>query len=88
MLLQSHTGYIELLPALPRAWVTGAVSGLRAPNKFEISLRWQDGKLSQASITAHASKLFTLRYKDKTINWQAEEGKTYTFDGKLELNSP
>ncbi|MEM6428861.1 MAG: glycoside hydrolase family 95 protein [Deinococcota bacterium] len=88
MLLQSHTGYIELLPALPRAWSTGAISGLRAPNNFEISFRWQDGKLSQVSIIAHVSKLCTLRYKDKTINWQAEEGKTYTFDGKLELNSP
>lgn len=50
MLMQSHAGYIHLLPALPEDWKNGYIHGLKALGNFTVSIEWSDGKLDNASI--------------------------------------
>ncbi len=51
MLLQSHAGQIELLPALPEAWPTGHVHGIRARGNITVNMAWDKGKVTSYSLT-------------------------------------
>jgi len=73
MLLQSHAGQIELLPALPSAWTDGEVKGLRARGGYSVDIKWKDGALEYAVITPDHSGKYQVRYKDilKKVNFKA-----------------
>ena len=61
MLLQSQEGELALLPALPREWPAGAVTGLRARGGFEIDLEWNGGQLSRSTITSTLGSMCRIR---------------------------
>lgn len=56
MLLQSHEGFIRLLPALPTAWADGCVEGLRAVGDFTLSLEWEEHRLSRCTLHSGSGK--------------------------------
>jgi alpha-L-fucosidase 2 len=90
MLLQSHlrvpntaTQQIDLVPALPKAWPSGSVTGLCARGGFEVDMTWADGKLTKATIHSKLGNPCRVRVGDKSIDLKTEKGKAYTFDGEL-----
>lgn len=83
MLIQSHAGEIELLPALPSAWPSGHVKGLRARGGFEVDLTWKDGKLVSAVLRSALGEPCTVRYGEKTVKMKTRKNATYGFDGGL-----
>lgn len=75
MLVQSHAGEIYLLPALPKAWSSGKIKGLKARGGFIVDMEWKDGKILQAQIKSNLGGNCRIRTNQKIIvkNSQTEE---------------
>ncbi|MCC3160378.1 glycoside hydrolase N-terminal domain-containing protein [Hymenobacter sp. 15J16-1T3B] len=84
MLLQSHAGTLDLLPALPTAWPAGEVRGLRARGGFVVNVRWQAGKLTGVDIKSEAGRPCEVRYGEQKISLATKAGTTYKLNGALQ----
>jgi alpha-L-fucosidase 2 len=85
MLLQSEEGRIHLLPALPKAWESGSVKGLRARGGFEVCIDWKAGHLASASIKSISGELCRVNYGEKSIELTFKKGKSVNLDGELNV---
>jgi alpha-L-fucosidase 2 len=76
MLLQSHNGIIRLLPALPNAWADGEVKGLCARGGFVVNMKWEKGKISQATVYSKKGGQSELVYNSKRQKIKLKPGET------------
>jgi len=80
MLLQSHAGTIELLPALPAAWTDGRVTGLRARGGYTIGMDWSNSRLTSVTVTCASEGCFRLRGPGlEPVDRIGTAGSTYKF---------
>ena len=86
MLLQSHSDEVELLPALPKAWACGQISGLRARGGFEVAMQWQAGRLTNAQIKSLLGQPLRVRLGERTAEFALRRGQTLQLNGQLEGN--
>jgi alpha-L-fucosidase 2 len=85
MLVQSQAGEIELLPALPSAWPTGMIIGLRARGGYEVSESWSGGKLLSATVkNASGDGHCKICYGEKTVQLDLKKGETRALNAHLE----
>ena len=76
MLLQCVDGEIELLPALPRAWATGSIRGLRARGGFEVDIAWRNGALLSAELRGAPGGVAQVRYGAKLKAVRVARGRS------------
>ncbi len=76
MLLQSHLEILQLTPALPKTWKKGSVKGLRATNLFEVDLKWDNSRMTEAKIKSLAGKKCVVYFPN------IKDGKVVDVNGK------
>ncbi len=77
MLIQSHEGVIELLPALPKEWSKGAFKGVKARGGFELDFEWENGELTKVSVLSTAGKTCKIMLPEGLKEFETEKDKRY-----------
>ncbi len=83
MLLQSHTKFIDILPALPTALPNGNVKGICARGGFVLDIEWTYGELETVTVISKAGMPLSLRYKGKVKSIVTNKNGIYKFNGLL-----
>ncbi|WP_349681437.1 glycosyl hydrolase family 95 catalytic domain-containing protein, partial [Pedobacter sp. UBA5917] len=83
MIVQSHQGYLDILPALPSAIPNGEIKGLLARGGFELDLKWANGLLSSIIVKSKTGGNCKIHYKNNNISFETKAGETYKLDGDL-----
>ncbi len=85
MLIQSHAGYMELLPALPKDWKNGSVSGLMARGGFQVDMAWLDGELTELLILSKLGNVLELRFATSEASLATYAGQEITLEDVLRV---
>ena len=83
MLMQSHLGQIDLLPALPTAWQNGEIRGLVARGNYELAFSWKNGKLQTVDVLSRAGGKCVIGVKDGKLGFADGAENTYNETGCL-----
>ena len=85
MLVQSQSGFIDLLPALPNALPEGFIKGIKARGGFELDFSWRNKQLQALTVRSVAGGKLNLKYKDKNISMPTDRNGVYIFNDQLTL---
>jgi len=84
MLLQSHNGVLQILPALPSDWNSGSVKGLRARGGFKVDIAWGNGKLTELNVKSLQGKPCKIRYNEILVEPVITQGEMRILNAELE----
>jgi alpha-L-fucosidase 2 len=87
MLVQSHRDEIHLLPAMPEAWPTGHVTGLRTRGGLSVDIEWRDGQLVEAVIRSRLGQPCKVRYGERNVCLDIAAGEVVCLDRNLQVRS-
>lgn len=75
LLLQSHEGFLRILPTLPQNWATGSISGIKARGDIEVAIDWDQNKLTRLTLSSPVAKTVNVQYGDlkKELSLNADE---------------
>lgn len=79
MLMQSHEGYIHLLPAIPEEWKNGSFTGLTARGGFAVSAVWENGKVRKIKVVSSVGGKLKILVGESFIECDTEKGEILTF---------
>lgn len=77
MLLQSHMGFIHLLPSLPDVWHDGKLTGIRARGNFVVDMYWKDNNLTKAVVYSGSGTPCSIYYKGQKLEFDTKPGEKY-----------
>ncbi|MBQ3537289.1 MAG: glycoside hydrolase family 95 protein [Clostridia bacterium] len=79
MLIQSHEGFIEILPAIPDKWSTGSFTGLTARGGFTVSASWTNSRVNEITVVSASGNPLKIKVNGKIIEEKTEKGKEYKY---------
>lgn len=85
LLLQSHEGFLRLLPALPQNWDTGSVAGLVARGNIEVDLKWSNGNLDKVGLLSKKDAMVNLGYNNIRAGIMVEKHQKIWLDSELNV---
>ncbi len=86
LLMQSHEGFIRILPTLPSNWKNGRIAGLKARGNVTVDLEWKDGRLIQLGLTSATDKTVKVKYGSIAKEIQLQKNIKTILNGNLETN--
>lgn len=83
LLLQSHEGFLRVLPALPANWKNGNIGGIKARGNIEVDLDWKDGKLVKLGLMSKEAKTIGLKYGTLEVQIELPKNQKIWLNGEL-----
>ena len=87
MLLQSHEGFLRILPALPKSWKNGSISGLKARGDITVAIEWKEGKLNLLKLKSKKPKQLKVKYDSDEVLLDLPAGVEVKLDQQLNIIS-